>query len=477
MKKIILLFLFLYSGNMFVNAQDNMGIGTLNPNPTSILELSANDKGLLIPRLTTSQRTGIVNPATGLLVYDITTNTFWYFNGIVWVEAIGPQGPIGPTGPTGANGTTGAQGPTGSAGVTGVTGANGATGSAGATGADGTTGAQGATGVTGANGTTGAQGATGTAGATGATGSNGATGTAGATGATGSAGSGAFCTGSVVNYITKFSSGTEICNSVMYDDGTNVGVGIIPAYKFDVAGRGRYRLAGSMGTDNNGQLEISNSGSGEAYIVFHKEGVWGAHFGLDSDNWFSTRGWSPGASGYTSFKTGALASYGQATFLYQAGQTDGTSNAVLRNDGTNVYLYPWGTPNSGSNLYIGAGAPVNLHVNGTIQSYGTAGALNGSGNVYVMADNNGTLYKGASPNYSAEFSASINNSTGTVQDNAPAGYDTNNSVCFITGFNGKFSFGTGEYCNITNSGTTWQVEAQALTTTSIICRARCIRFK
>jgi hypothetical protein len=51
-------------------AQNNVGIGTNNPNPSAKLDITANDKGVLIPRLTSAQRLSIVNPATGLLVYD-----------------------------------------------------------------------------------------------------------------------------------------------------------------------------------------------------------------------------------------------------------------------------------------------------------------------------------------------------------------------------------------------------------------------
>ena len=328
---------------------------------------------------------------------------------------VGPQGPIGPQGSTGvagsagtqgstgANGSTGAQGLQGATGATGTNGVTGATGSQGTPGNNGVTGAAGAQGATGTNGDTGAtgsQGTPGTNGATGAAGPQGATGTNGVTGATGpqgitgSNGASAFCAGAVVNYITKFSTSSEICNSVMYDDGTNVGVGTFPGYKFDVAGKGRFRNAtGDMSVDNTGQIEISNAGVGQPYISFHKEGQWGGHFGLDADSWFSTRGWSAGATGYTNFKTGAVASYGQASFLYQGGQADGSSNVVLRNDGTSCYIYPWGTPNAGSNLYVGAGAVVNLRVNGRIQSYGSSNYLDGSGWVPVLANNSGELYK------------------------------------------------------------------------------------
>jgi len=51
-----------------VSAQDNVGIGTNTPHPSAKLHIEANDKGVLIPRLTSAQRLSIVAPATGLLV-------------------------------------------------------------------------------------------------------------------------------------------------------------------------------------------------------------------------------------------------------------------------------------------------------------------------------------------------------------------------------------------------------------------------
>lgn len=57
-----------------------------NPDPTAILDVKSTDKGMLVPRMSTGQRTAIVGPAVGLLVFDLTTNGFWYFNGTVWVQ-------------------------------------------------------------------------------------------------------------------------------------------------------------------------------------------------------------------------------------------------------------------------------------------------------------------------------------------------------------------------------------------------------
>lgn len=107
----ILITLIIFSG--FLYAQDNVGIGTLVPNQSSILELKSNNKGLLITRVSTSERNAIVSPATGLLVYDTDFNQFWYFDGTQWVQAIGLQGPQGPQGLQGLQGVAGTQGPSG----------------------------------------------------------------------------------------------------------------------------------------------------------------------------------------------------------------------------------------------------------------------------------------------------------------------------------------------------------------------------
>ncbi len=50
--------------------QGQVGINTNTPDKSSIVEMSAKDKGLLIPRLTKQERAAIIEPANGLLVYD-----------------------------------------------------------------------------------------------------------------------------------------------------------------------------------------------------------------------------------------------------------------------------------------------------------------------------------------------------------------------------------------------------------------------
>lgn len=63
----------------------NVGIGTSKPDRSALLDLSSNTKGLLIPRMTLSQRGNIVNPATGLMIFQTDFLAgFYYFDGKAW---------------------------------------------------------------------------------------------------------------------------------------------------------------------------------------------------------------------------------------------------------------------------------------------------------------------------------------------------------------------------------------------------------
>jgi hypothetical protein len=55
-----------------------------DPDFSAILDIQSTSKGLLIPRLSTSERDAIINPAQGLMVYDSTTSSFWYYSNSVW---------------------------------------------------------------------------------------------------------------------------------------------------------------------------------------------------------------------------------------------------------------------------------------------------------------------------------------------------------------------------------------------------------
>ena len=59
-----------------------------NANSSAMLDVESTTKGMLIPRMTTAQRTAISSPASGLLVYDNTTFSFWFYNGTAWTELV-----------------------------------------------------------------------------------------------------------------------------------------------------------------------------------------------------------------------------------------------------------------------------------------------------------------------------------------------------------------------------------------------------
>jgi len=222
---------------MSLHSQNNVGIGTTTPNPSSILEMQSTTQGVLVPRMTAVQRLAVtVNAGTeGLLVYDLDSLCFFYYKAGVWTSLCNSGG-VGPAGPTGAAGATGAAGTSGiSCWDTNGNGVNDAgedvnsdgnwdaLDCAGAAGAAGPTGAAGINGIScwdldgdgvtdpaedingdgfwnaldcaGAPGATGAAGAPGAAGPTGAAGTNGAAGPTGPTGATGPTGFGIGPTG------------------------------------------------------------------------------------------------------------------------------------------------------------------------------------------------------------------------------------------------------------------------------------------
>ncbi|HET7119215.1 MAG TPA: tail fiber domain-containing protein [Hanamia sp.] len=59
------------------------------PDTSAMLDIKSTAKGVLIPRMTTAQRTAIASPAKGLLVYDSTTTSFWFYNGRGWANLSG----------------------------------------------------------------------------------------------------------------------------------------------------------------------------------------------------------------------------------------------------------------------------------------------------------------------------------------------------------------------------------------------------
>ena len=84
----ILLSLLLINGLAIRPHAQSMSINTDGsiPDASSILDIKSSAKGLLIPRMNSAQRSAIATPATGLMVFDTTSKTLFYFNGTSWAN-------------------------------------------------------------------------------------------------------------------------------------------------------------------------------------------------------------------------------------------------------------------------------------------------------------------------------------------------------------------------------------------------------
>jgi hypothetical protein len=277
-------------------ASGNVGIGTISPAASSLLDLTSTTKGFLAPRMTTAQRDAISSPATGLLIYNTSTNQYNFYNGTAWT-AIGAGGggtvtsisagaglTASPSDPITTSGTLNVGAGTGiSVGADSISVIYGSTAGTAAEGNKQITVSAG-TGLTG--------GGTITIGAGGSTSLS--LNTAGistctdsttnkiiwdstnnrlncATDQTGGGGGGGFtcsptCTS---NYLAKFTGSSTIGDSLIYDNGTNVGIGKTnPEVKLDIEGdeiRLKRTTGGAAGAPAT--LTLTPYGSGMSTIA------------------------------------------------------------------------------------------------------------------------------------------------------------------------------------------------------------------
>ena len=176
MKKITLIALMLFTALGYAQ----VGINTNTPDASSALEIESTTGGILIPRLTQTQRDDISAPATGLMIYQTNgTSGFYFWDGAAWTKIDGVAGPQGIQGFAGAAGIDGTDGIDGAAGIDGTDGTDGVDGTNGVAGPQGLQGIQGIQGEIGLTGATGPLGANGTNGINGIDGNDGDQGVAG----------------------------------------------------------------------------------------------------------------------------------------------------------------------------------------------------------------------------------------------------------------------------------------------------------
>ena len=84
---IVLLFFVLFQ----ISAFSQVGIGTTDPDASSILEMESTTQGMLTPRMTTLQRDAIIAPVKGLLVFDTDEDLFYFHDGTSWEPLEGAE--------------------------------------------------------------------------------------------------------------------------------------------------------------------------------------------------------------------------------------------------------------------------------------------------------------------------------------------------------------------------------------------------
>ncbi len=95
MKKLRALFLALAMiATYSISAQVSINNDGSAPDASAGLDIKFTDKGFLPPRMTLTEREAISSPATGLMVYNTTTNKPNYFNGTEWIAFDGSSAAV-----------------------------------------------------------------------------------------------------------------------------------------------------------------------------------------------------------------------------------------------------------------------------------------------------------------------------------------------------------------------------------------------
>jgi len=69
---------------MRIDSVGNIGIGTISPSSSAILDAQSTTKGVRMPNMTTTQKNAIASPVAGLMVFDTTLAKLCVYSGSAW---------------------------------------------------------------------------------------------------------------------------------------------------------------------------------------------------------------------------------------------------------------------------------------------------------------------------------------------------------------------------------------------------------
>lgn len=86
--KLVSPYYFLLFFMLSIAGSAQVGIGTITPDESAILDIASSTQGILTPRMTTGQRLAINTTITseGLLVFDTDESAFYFYDGMSWVK-------------------------------------------------------------------------------------------------------------------------------------------------------------------------------------------------------------------------------------------------------------------------------------------------------------------------------------------------------------------------------------------------------
>ncbi len=80
MKHLIFLSLLFICFSSDTYAQVGINPNGNSPDPSAMLDVNSTESGILIPRMSSSQKNNISNPADGLFIFDNDTKSFWFYD-------------------------------------------------------------------------------------------------------------------------------------------------------------------------------------------------------------------------------------------------------------------------------------------------------------------------------------------------------------------------------------------------------------